>query len=276
MSKPDLTGIDFDEPFERVLARAKAKAGGYEIVEGEPPTEVQRLAGHDQKLAALIERVTAKVGPATNYPAPTPERKAVISAAEVRLGWYVPERHKHDTLDNFRPITPSQRAALDATRAWVESVKGKEGGALALVGGVGTGKSHLLYAAVREVNMAGIPCAASRWYDLANLFKRAKFAGSDDHDGAVRERDRFTSAKAFAIDEIRPTSGTDYDGTELAHLMTGAYERMQGVIVTSNYADEKLTKIIGMAANSRLTSLVIEAPDMREPDNRRKYLMQAA
>jgi DNA replication protein DnaC len=271
MSKPDLSGIDFDEPFERVIARVRARHGGYTLKEGESPDE-QRHAEYDQKLSALVERITSKVGRAADHPAPPPARKVASSAAEVRIGWYIRERHLHDTLHNYEPVTPSQRAALDATRAWVESVKQKQGGALALVGGVGTGKSHLLYAAVRALNEADINCAASRWYDLANLFKKAKFAGSDDYEGAVMLRDRFLNAKAFGIDEIRPTSGTDYDVTELAHLMTGAYERMQGVIVTSNYADENLTKIIGMAATSRLTSVVIEGPDMRQQDNKRRYL----
>lgn len=274
---PDLSHIDFTEDFSRVIARARAKAGGYVLKDGEDaPTPEDRYAAHDQKMAVLIERVTAKVGRAEDYPLPEPAAARAPSAAETRLGWYIPSRHVGDTLENFRPVTPSQTAALEATRAWVDSVKQGEGGALALVGGVGTGKSHLLYAAVREVNLAGIHAAAARWYDLANLFKRAKFGGSEDYDGAVRERDRFTGAKAFGIDEIRPTSGTDYDVTELAHLMTGAYERMQGVIVTSNFADESLTRIIGMAATSRLTMLTIEGPDMRQPENKRKHLRVVA
>lgn len=272
----DLTGIDFDEPFEKVMARARAKAGGYTLEDGAPPTEEQRLAGYDQKLAALVERITSKVGRAEDHEIPTPPRLVSKSAAQVRCDWYIPARHQHDTLDNFRPVTQSQRDALQATRDWVESVKQGQGGALALVGSVGTGKSHLLYAAAREVNEAGIHAAAAGWWDLADLFKRAKFAGSEDYDGAVAQRNRFIGAKAICIDEIRPTSGTEYDVTELSQLMTRAYREMQGVLVTSNAADEKLARIIGMAATSRLTQLVIEGPDMREPDNKRKYLMRAA
>lgn len=274
--KPDLSGVDFEEPFEQVLARARAKAGGYTLKEGGTVDHERRHAEYDSKLAALVDRIQKRVTSSPHQPAPMPRPTGTPSAAEVRIGWYIPERHKLDTFENFHPVTPSQRVALEATRDWVVSVQRGDAGALALVGGVGAGKSHLLYAAVRALNEAGVVCAASRWYDLASLFKRAKFAGADDYDGAVQEKNRFTSAKAFGIDEIRPTSGTDYDSTELAHLMTGAYERMQGVIVTSNYADEKLAKIIGMAATSRLTPLVIEGPDMREPGNRRRYLAPRA
>jgi hypothetical protein len=40
------------------------------------------------------------------------------------------------------------------------------------------------------------------------------------------------------------------------------------VIVTSNFADEKLSKIIGLAASSRLTQVQVVGPDLRQPENR--------
>lgn len=69
------------------------------------------------------------------------------------------------------------------------------------------------------------------------------------------QRDRLYAASAIAIDEIRPTSGTDFDATELSQLMIRAYRQMQAVFVTSNYADAKLAAILGLAATSRLTQL---------------------
>jgi DNA replication protein DnaC len=270
----DLSHIDFTEDFQAVLARARAKAAGRDLPDGAPASKEARLEHNDRMMTAAIERIMTAQRSAPRTPEPTPEPRKIVSksAAEVRIGWYIPPRHQHDTLENFRPVTASQRDALQATRDWVESVKQQQGGALALVGSVGSGKSHLLYAAVREVNMSGIICAAAGWWDLADLFRRAKFSGGEDYDGAIAQRSRFMEARAFGIDEIRPTSGTDYDVTELSQLMTRAYREMQGVIVTSNAADEKLSKIIGMAASSRLTQVVIEGPDMRQLDNKRRYL----
>lgn len=216
---------------------------------------------------ALLDRFLAK---AATMPtdAPAAEPRPVPSANAVRIGWYVPPRHVNDTFETYKAQTNSQRNALQAAREWVESVKRGDGGALALIGGVGTGKSHLLYAAVRAVNEAGIHCAAAGWYDLADLFRLAKFGHDEDVTEARIKKSRILGAAALAIDEIRPTSGTEYDTTELSQLMTRAYREKQGVFVTSNYADEKLSKIVGMAATSRLTQITVVGPDMRQPENR--------
>lgn len=197
-------------------------------------------------------------------PAPPKQHDARL----VRLGWYIPKRHEQDTLENFIPHTPSQKAALAATREWVESVRAGEGGALALTGGVGTGKSHLLYAAIRALNLAGVHAAAGGWYDIADLFRQAKYGHEDDVTEARVKKGRILGASALGIDEIRPTSGTDYDTTELSQLMTRAYREKQGVMVTSNHADEKLAKIIGLAAASRLAQVKVVGPDLRKPENR--------
>lgn len=197
-------------------------------------------------------------------PDPPPEHDARL----VRIGWYIPPRHVDDTLDNFRVLHPSQKAAMEATKAWIESVRAGKGGALALIGGTGTGKSHLLYAAIRELNLAGIHAAAGGWYDMANLFRDAKFGHDEDVTEARIKKARILNASALGIDEIRPTSGTEYDTTELAGLMTRAYREVQGVFVTSNFADEKLSQIIGLAASSRLTQIKVVGPDLRKPENR--------
>ena len=210
-------------------------------------------------------------------PEPPAEPKRTTNAVQVRLAWYIPPRHREDTFDTFRPVTQSQRDALEASRAWVDATIDGDGAALALVGGVGCGKSHLLYAAVRAVNEAGIHAAAYGWAELADVLRAAKFNNDvEEYTEAKAKRDRLYSAKAFGIDEIRPTSGSDFDGTELAQIMTRAYRNRQGVFVTSNYADDKLAAIVGLAAESRLTQLLVEGPDMRPPEAREKYLSRPA
>lgn len=271
-----IRAIDPTEDFGQVLGRARAKARGqaYDPDLHHPAAQNRSLeervpASHQANLAALTERFMERARGMPRDAAPEPPRAAPRSAVDVRLSWYIPPRHREDTLENFRPITPSQKAALDATRAWIESVKAGRGGALALIGSVGSGKSHLLFAAIREVNLAGIHGAANGWYELADLFRRSKFGHPEDLTEARLEKDRYLAARALGIDEIRPTSGTEYDTTELSQLMTRAYRQCQGVIITSNFADEKLEGIIGLAAASRLTQVVITGPDMRQPENRR-------
>lgn len=128
-----------------------------------------------------------------------------------------------------------------------------------------THNSHLMYAAIRALNERGVNAGAWGWFDLALLLRDAKFARDEvEHAKAKYERDRLFGVRAFGIDEIRPTSGTDFDATELSQLMTRAYRECQGVIVTSNYADRRLAEIIGMAATSRLTQVQIIGSDYRQ------------
>lgn len=230
----------------------------------------------DQAMKALMKKWKRRgtVGPGLKAPVP-PAPPRETDARKVRLGWYIPPRHgpredrpEGDTLENFTPHTQSQRVALEATREWIRSVLAGEGGTLALIGSVGSGKSHLLYAAVRELNLAGIHAAAGGWYDLADLFRQAKYGHDEDVTEARIKKARYLGAAALAIDEIRPTSGTGYDTTELSQLMTRAYRERQGVIVTSNFADEALIRIIGMAAASRLTEVKVKGPDLRQPKYR--------
>lgn len=265
-----------DTPFAEILGRVRADIRGekYDTAKHHPElsqksSRYEVPPAYDDSLQSLVSRFMdrAKTMPA-DAQMPEPPRKAAPSAAEVRIGWYIAPRHTNDTLDSFVPHTASQESALRATRAWIGSVKDGKGGALALIGSVGCGKSHLLYAAIRHLNTAGIHAAAGGWYDLADMIRQSKFGHDEDHTEARRRRDRFLAARAFGIDEIRPTSGTAYDTTELSQLMTRAYRECQGVIVTSNHADEKLARIIGLAAASRLTQVQVIGPDLRQPANR--------
>lgn len=217
-----------------------------------------------------------------------PEHRA---AAEVRIGWYIPLRFKLCTLDrcptpragrcecdgvrHYVPSTRSQREALAAATAWAEQAGRGEGIALALVGPPGTGKSHLMYAAIRHANLRGVNAGAWGWFDLADHL-RAAMSERDEQlrkDGAD-QRARVRAVRAFGLDEIRPTSGTDYDSTQLSNLMTRAYRECQDVFVTSNHVCRPDTDrdpgaryiedIIGIAATSRLTMVQVDGPDYRQ------------
>lgn len=263
-----------------VVARARAKIRGVAYNPDAPATMGFEARVKPEDMTALgdlldrfkngtaASRAARREESTRKAPPPEAVQAAQQGAIRVRLGWYIAPRHLNDTLDGYRPQTPSQRVALEATREWVGSVRAGEGGALALVGSVGSGKSHLLYAAIRELNECGIHAAAAGWYDLADTFRQAKFGHDEDVTEARLKKSRILSAAAFGIDEIRPTSGSEFDTTELSQLMTRAYREKQGVIVTSNHADEKLAKIIGLAAASRLTQVVIQGPDLRKPENR--------
>jgi hypothetical protein len=242
----------------------------------EPPKDVRLIFRRLQERAPRAAE--SETAPATSR-----------TAADVRIGWYVPSRFLNDrgrprpvSLDlcpepgakgrcecegvrHFVVYTPSQRQAHRAAVAWAERCGTGEGIALALVGGVGTGKSHLFYAAIIHANRRGVNCGAWLWFDLAETLR----AASSDSDRAQRpvaanDRERAKHCAALGLDEIRPTAGTEFDGRQLSNWMIRAYSRCQDVFATSNHAGDELASIVGVAASSRLTEITVVGPNHRD------------
>ena len=148
---------------------------------------------------------------------------------------------------------------------------------LALVGKQGTGKSHLLYAAVRELyaNRPDDPKAVlesgwkapyvAPWYRLADHLRYGK-GGNDTVRDAQSERMALWAGRVVMLDEVRPTSGTNFDDTELAKFACHAYDNRVAVLITTNV--NPLSQVMGDAAASRFTEVVVNGPDWRNPKER--------
>lgn len=188
----------------------------------------------------------------------------------------IPRRFAHATFDNFTPHTDPQRAALAAVRAWLEDLD--NGPMLALVGLQGTGKSHLLYAAVRQLSahldaMDPKERTQSRltypfvapWYSLADALRYGDViqtqSGSRERS-AHEVRSRLWERKVVLLDEVRRTSGTEFDDSELAKFACHAYDNRIAVLITTNVSP--LENVMGPAAASRFAQVTVMGPDARQ------------
>lgn len=191
----------------------------------------------------------------------------------------IPKRFRAATLDSYRPVTSSQQVALKAVRQWVDLVGDGRGPMLALVGKQGTGKSHLLYGAVRtllesrpedakEVIESGwVAPYAKAWYQLADELRYGDGRG-DSHQRIQEVRRQLWDGRIVLIDEVRPTSGTSFDDTELAKFACHAYDQEVPVLITTNV--HPLESVMGDAAASRFRTVVIDGPDWRDPEERKR------
>lgn len=173
----------------------------------------------------------------------------------------IPERFRSATLESYEPKNESQRTAKSAVGRWLRS-----GGMLALVGPTGTGKSHLLWAAVRSLYELGqhAGMVVRPWYRLADELRYGRVdtaeAGSVERSSAYI-RDSVFGAKRLVIDEVRPTSGTSFDADELMKIAANAYDNMQHVLLTTN--TNPLNELMGAPAASRFAYVVLVGPDGR-------------
>lgn len=189
----------------------------------------------------------------------------------------IPERFQNSTLHNYTPRTDSQKAALQAVQAWLEAARRGRGEMLALVGKQGTGKTHLLYAIVREMHATRPsdpkavlasgwrPPYVAPWYRLADQLRYGK-GGNDTVRDSHTERQAMWNARVVLLDEVRPTSGTNFDDTELAKFACHAYDNRIAVLITTNV--NPLSQVMGDAAASRFTQVVVNGPDWRNPKER--------
>lgn len=189
------------------------------------------------------------------------------------LAGVIPRRFHGTSLVSYRRRSRSQEGARDAVAEWLAAVQAGEGPMLALVGDKGVGKSHLLYGAVRAL-YASRPTDQKKvitsgwrapfvqpWYRLAHLLRYGD--GRDDGPtGAQRIRQKLWDAPIVLIDEVRPTSGTSFDDTELAQFACHAYDNLVAVLITTNV--HPLERVMGGPAAGRFTELVMDGPDGRE------------
>lgn len=232
-----------------------------------PTEEVGRRTTMDRGLqpaaftSSLLQRFTGRAGAPVPLETPPVMYERIRShSGEVRIGWYVPERFTEATYGSFQPQNAAQRAALAAVRAWADAAKRGEGPLLALTGAVGTGKSHLLYAAVRSLNLGGVHAGAWTWQELSTALRR-RYDGIREVDTTLH---RFGACSALAIDEIRHTSGTAFDYDQLSGILTDAYNDRRAVVLTSNHAGEQLAALVGRAAYDRLREVQLVGESYRQ------------
>ena len=179
----------------------------------------------------------------------------------------IPKRFWYSGFDNFAPRHPSQRAALAAVKSWLTLARKGQGPMMALVGAQGTGKSHLLYSAAHELLAPGVRGGVfvRRWYAFADELRYGRTvtteAGGRLREAAEIRRDWWAAAVCL-IDEVRATSGTSFDDSELARFACHAYDEERAVLITTNV--NPLADVIGAAAASRFVQVVVEGPDARQ------------
>lgn len=184
------------------------------------------------------------------------------ASPEVRRS-LVPDRFVDVTFQNFKPATPSQRAALGAVRHWATETASGRGAMLALIGPTGIGKSHLLYSAGNGLLERGVRLYARGWYRLADELRYG--GGSPFSPGQLEAwevRSLLWRQRVILIDEVRPTASTAFDDTELAKFACHAYDQRLSVLITTNV--HPLAEVMGAPAASRFTQVVVQGDDLRQ------------
>lgn len=205
---------------------------------------------------------------AAKYPQPEPDPIPAIDRIRALRDTLVPTRFHGATFVTYQAKTPSQQSALRAVQSWVGYAQKGQPAMLALIGKQGTGKSHLLYAAVNFLLNTGLDGSAlyvRPWYRLADELRYGDGASAEKDyaiASAAQVRARLWEKRVAFLDEVRATASTSFDDTELAKYACHAYDRSLAVMITTNV--HPLSDVMGPAAASRFTQIVVDGPDARQ------------
>lgn len=165
-----------------------------------------------------------------------------------------------------RPDVDGFTDAAKATLRWVREIAAGDRPRLALIGGAGTGKSHLAYCAVWELfERHGIRMPCYSWYELVDQLRGGRIdatpSGSREVTPAAVRQSWFESPYCV-VDEVRPTSGTDFDGQELAKFTMNRYDRSRAVLLTCNWSS--LADLMGEPAADRYLQVKLSGSSYRQ------------
>lgn len=252
-----------DARFARTAAESRAKAEAKKAA-GQPSTVREML---DSKFANIAKAIAADPSdhaeriPADEVPSERPRWFHTLRAA------VVPPRFRDVSLDDYAPSTPGQEAALDSVRRWLARALAGEHAMLALIGAQGVGKSHLLYGAANALIDAERRIYARPWSVLAD---EIRYGGVHPIGGSAIEPDEVRrmllrpswGARIWLLDEVRATSGTAFDDTELTKLACHVYDACAPMMITTN--TNPLSEVMGAPAASRFKQAVVDGPDWRQ------------
>lgn len=185
------------------------------------------------------------------------EQKKITDAIHfAHKGLGLPERLQSLDFGNYVATSTNMGMAKDACQDYASGVcSGHEGG-LIMLGGVGTGKTHLAVAICKTV------CDAGKSAHLTSVPKmireiRATWSGkaTDDFGRAMSEDEVISKLARYAllvIDEIGVQYGTPAEKIPIAEVINERYNRMLPTVIIGNVSMSEVVDFLGLRVVDRI------------------------
>jgi len=183
----------------------------------------------------------------------------------------IPDRYYYKTLAEYQFVTPDTGLAKKAFARYLNEVKSGKAINAIVTGNVGTGKTHLACAVLKEACLSKI---SGKYTTLSKIFRRIKSTYNKEtaEESEAVAIAAFVEPKLLVIDEVGIQSGngraTDHDLTKLSEIVDERWNNEKSTILISNLSIKEIPDWIGERAYSRLAEsqvfLPITGPDYRQ------------
>lgn len=161
----------------------------------------------------------------------------------------IPPRFLSKSFDTFEVSQPWQKAAKEAVMQYAENFESKlkSGTSMILLGGVGTGKTHLSVSLLRHIISEG---HSGMFISASDLFMTIRESWGDN---TTRETiGKLTDLDLLVIDEVGVQRGTDNEREIMFSVLNSRYNHMRPTILLSNKTKSDLQQYIGLRVYDRM------------------------
>lgn len=175
-----------------------------------------------------------------------------LQAANLLRDSGIPARFIDRTLAGYRCENRGQRTAAGVCRRFAEDFDGQceRGSSLVLVGGAGTGKTHLacaVAAAVIDSHLASV-----RFETVSGMLRRIKETYRKDSSVSESEVIRsYIDCDLLILDEIGVQVGSEHEKLLMFEVLNGRYQALAPSILISNLLPEELEEYLGTRVMDR-------------------------
>lgn len=153
----------------------------------------------------------------------------------------IPARYKNKTFDNFEP--GSLRMQYEIVKRYGEKffeLKGSEKNGLCLVGPVGTGKTHLVYALLNYlIKEKNVQVVAGNMPELLDSLRPGR-GESAERQRAEQRMELLKTAELVFLDDLKAERDSDWAAERIYIMINYRYNELLPTVISTNVEPEQM------------------------------------
>lgn len=162
----------------------------------------------------------------------------------------IPIRFLEASFDSYQAESDKQRDFKQVFEDYAEKIKAGSNESLFVAGTVGTGKTHLAIALIREI-MSEVK--DFRYTTVTKMIRDIRSSYTRESRKSEQDLiDEYASVKLLILDEVGLQLGTESEKILLFEVLNGRYENILPTVIISNLISDKMVDYLGVRVFDRL------------------------